>query len=421
MKRSLKSGRAGSLKYPMRVLQVNKFFYLKGGSERYMFNVSDLLKTEGNDVVFLSMRHSANLFTDDDCYFVSNVDYEKKGIKNKINVSLKLIYSFDAAKKIERLIKDKKPDVAHLNNVYHQISPSIIHSLKKHNIPIVMTLHDYKMVCASYVMLAKGEVCQACGGGRYYNCFLKKCVKQSRGKSLLCAVEMYLHHDVFRIYDLVNIFIAPSEFLKNKFLEMGFKKEIVRLPYFVHTERYVPQYKWRENSIVYFGRISREKGIVTLMEAVKGMDVKLKIIGDGPMMEVLKAKARSGEYNNVYFLGYKGDRDLKDEIKRSMFVVVPSEWYENYPFSIIESFSLGKAVVGARIGGIPELVKDGVRGLTFEPRNADDLRLKIQYLRNNSAIIEEMGRKARVFVEEELNAPGHYQRLMKIYNRVLCG
>lgn len=403
----------------MKILLANKYFYLKGGAEYVFLDSAKLLSSKGHKIMFFSMHHPKNLPSVYDKYFVSNVDYENGGIKNKIDASLKIFYSREARKKIEKLIAEERPDIAHLHNIYHQISPSIIHAFKKYNIPIVVTLHDYKMVCASYHMLANGRICEACKGGKYYHCFLKKCVKDSKAKSLLNTIEMYLHHKIFRIYDLVDFFISPSMFLKNKMEKMGFTGKIIHLPNFVNLEDYRPQYDWQENSIVYFGRLSKEKGLLTLIEAMEGLNTKLKIIGEGPIKESLEFRVRSLELKNIEFLGYKSGDELKDEIRKSMFVILPSEWYENNPRAIIEGFALGKSAIGARIGGIPELVKDNETGLTFESWNSEDLKAKITQLTKNTAKIAQMGRNARRKVEEEFNTEIYYEKLLNIYKIAL--
>lgn len=404
----------------MKILLANKYFYLKGGAEASFFETAKLLKNKGHKVIFFSMKHKRNFSSECEKYFVSNVDYEKDGFKNMITSSVNILYSFEAKRKIERLIEKEKPDVAHLHNIYHQISPSILHIFKRYKIPIILTLHDYKMVCASYSMLSNGTVCEACKNGKYYHCFLKGCVKDSRMKSLLNTLEMYLHHKILHIYDLVDIFISPSKFLKDKFNEMVVKWKIVNLPYFVRVEEFEPEYNWQENSIVYFGRLSKEKGLYILIEAIKDIkDVCLKIIGEGPIEESLKLKVKIEKLNNIDFLGYKNREDLKNEIRKSMFVVVPSEWYENFPFSTIEAFALGKPVIGSKIGGIPELIEDNVTGLTSESGNVEDLREKISYMLNNQDKVIEMGKNARVFVKKELNAEKHYEKLMQIYQELI--
>jgi len=365
------------------------------------------------------MKSSHNLSSKYENYFVSSVDYKKTGFKNRVNISFKLLYSFEAKRKMRQLLIDEKPDIAHLHNIHHQISPSILPVLKEFKIPVIMTLHDYKMCCASYLMIANGSICEACKNGKYYQCLLKKCVKDSRSKSLLNTMEMYLHHNILKIYDLVDIFISPSKFQKAKLEEMGFNKKIIHLSNFVKIEDFVPIYNWEGRSISYFGRLSEEKGIGTLINAVKGLDVKLKLFGDGPIKNDFLSRIKNERLANIDLLGYKTGEELKKEIKKSMFFVIPSECYENNPRSVIESFALGKPVVGSRIGGIPELVKDNETGLTFEPGNSEDLRKKIEYLVNNPNKVIEMGKNARAFAERELNAEIHHNKLMKIYEKAI--
>lgn len=402
----------------MKSLLISKYFYIKGGAENLFFQTAALLEKNGHKVCFFSMQHARNEPSEYDKFFVSNVDYDKKGMVNALRSAGRLLYSLYARRRIEALIKQEKPDIAHLHNIYHQISPSIIDSLMKYQIPIVMTLHDYKLVCAAYSMFASEKVCEACKNSRYYQCLLKKCVKDSLLKSLLNTFEMYLHHSLMHIYNKVDIFISPSQFLKAKFEEMGFRGKIEYLPNFVLLKEFQPRYDWQECSIVYFGRLSKEKGLLTLIKAIQGVpEVTLKIIGEGLLRESLELEAMSLDLKNVKFLGYKSGEELKNEIRRSMFIVLPSECYENNPRSIIEGFALGKPAVGAQIGGIPELVRDNETGFTFEAANVDDLRRKIKMMLNDVDKISRMGKKAREFVEQELNEEKHYQGLMKIYEQ----
>jgi len=403
----------------MKVLLVNKFFYPKGGAEKSYFETGKLLENKNHKVIYFSMCNPRNVSSYYNKFFLSNINYDKENIRNIIKASLRLLYSFEAREKIENLIKKERPDVAHLNNVYHQMSPSILHSLKKFKIPIVMSLRDYKMVCASYSMINNGNLCEACKGGNYYQCFLKGCVKNSRLKSLLNTIEMYFHHKLLKIYDLVDLLISPSKFLKMKMLEMGLKKKIVHLPNFVRLKNYKPSFYWKEESIVYFGRLEKIKGLFTLIEAVKDLNINLKIIGEGTLEDSLKRRIIESKIKNVNLMGYMSDLNLHKEIKNSMFIVLPSEWYENNPRAIIEGFALGKPAIGSRIGGIPELIKDSLTGFTFETGNVADLRLKIEYLLNNQHEISKLGINARKFVEEKLNEDIHYEKLMEIYSTAM--
>lgn len=401
----------------MKTLLINKFLYNKGGDAVCTLATGKLLQSRGGQVLFFGMKHPDNPVYPHQEHFVDNMDLNAGGgVVKQWDIAGKLLYSFEAKSKIEKLImKAGKPDIVHLHNFAHQISPSILHVFKKHKIPVVMTMHDYKLICASYAMLSKGRSCDLCKAGKYFNCFLQECVKKSKAKSLLNTVEMYLHHKLLHIYDIVDVFISPSLFLKEKVAEMGFKGKVFHIPNFVNIPDFTPVYDWTERSICYIGRFSHEKGVLTLVEAVKGLDVTLKIIGDGPLWGEVKDKIRNEGISNVKLLGYMNAGELKSEISKSMFTVIPSEWYENNPRSVIESFALGKPVVGARIGGIPELVQDGVTGYTFKSGDPRALAEKIRIMLSDEEKIKELGKNSRAFVERELTADVHYDKLMAVY------
>lgn len=401
----------------MKILLVNKFLYPKGGDAICTLSTGELLSMRGHEVAYWGMSYPSNPNYPYKDYFVDNVDFNSKNsLAKQFKMAADLLYSLEAKSKIERLLRIVRPDIVHLNNFAHQISPSILHVFRKNNIPVVMTMHDYKLVCASYGLFSKGKVCRKCKNGKFYHCFLEGCSKDSTAKSLLNTAEMYLHHKILRIYDLIDIFVSPSLFLKNKIEEMGFNKKISYLPNFINLEHFNPKYGWAEGSVIYFGRLSGEKGLLTLVEAFKDIrNITLKVVGEGPVGEKIKNKISDENIKNIVLSGYMAGEDLKREIQKSMFVIIPSECYENNPRSIIEGFALGKPALGARIGGIPELVKDNETGLTFESGNADDLRGKIGCLINSPDKIKEMGKNARLFVEKELNAEKHYEKLMKIY------
>ncbi len=400
----------------MKVLLANKYFYRKGGDAVVFFATAELLQERGQEVIFFSMRGPKNHESPFDRYFVSSVEFNGgNSILQQVKSASRILYSFEAKKKMSHLLRESAPDIAHLHNIYHQISPSIIHSLRKKKIPIVMTLHDYKITCPAYSLLSSGGPCERCAQKAYYKILANQCLKESFSKSALAMMEMYLHHVLLKIYEKVDVFISPSAFLKRKVEEMGFRGRIVHIPNFIDSDGYSPCFDFLPGTVVYFGRLSREKGVATLIDAAKGLDVSLKIIGTGPEKETLEAKVAAENIKNVSFLGYKSGEDLHSEISRSAFAVVPSECYENNPLSILEAFALGKPVIGARIGGIPELVKDGQTGYTFESGNVRDLQEKIEALSKMRSDITEMGRTARQFVEKEFNPEIHYQRLMEVY------
>jgi len=403
----------------MKVLLINKFLYAKGGDAISTLQTGRLLTAKGHDVVYWGMAHAMNPDYPHQEFFVEYTDLNQPGnIKRRIAIASNILFSFDARAKINELVSNIKPDIVHLNNFAHQISPSILQVFRRHNIPTVMTLHDYKMVCASYLMVNNGKICEACKNGKYNKCFWQKCVKGSRLKSLLNTMEMYLHHKILRLYDLIDVYIAPSIFLRKKLFDMGFIKRIVYLPNFVNgTDTHLPM-KTRNNRFLYFGRLAREKGLETLIRAATGMDIELHIVGAGPYEQTLKRFVKTEGINNVHFRGYKSSTELIEEISEALAVVVPSEWYENNPRAVLESFAAGTPVLGARIGGIPELVIDNETGLTFQPGDIADLKKKILYCIDNKEKVCNMGKKAQHYVRRNFNATKHYSQLIDIYNSI---
>jgi glycosyltransferase involved in cell wall biosynthesis len=405
----------------MKILLVNKYFYIRGGADKVFFDEASLLESKGHEIGFFSMDHPRNAPSRYAPFFVSGVDYEGKiGTWQKLQEAGRILYSREAKKKIRQLLGQEWFDLVHLHNIYHQISPSILDAIAAAGLPAVMTLHDYKMVCPTYSLYLDEHLCERCCQGKYFYCLLRRCSQKSYLKSFLNMTEMYLHHRILGQYGKINCFVSPSLFLINKLQEMGVSGEFHHLPNFIHIRNYRPQFIGEEQSLVYFGRLSQEKGLETLIQAMSGLPALLKIIGEGPQLPRLENLACQLRLKNVHFLGYRQGDALYDEIKKSRFSVLPSEWYENYPLSVLESFALGKPVVGSRIGGIPELVRDADTGLTFEPGNVQDLQEKIRFLLENPDVITQMGRRARQFVEEVADPDRHYHDLIKIYTGVIA-
>ncbi len=403
----------------MKIILVNKFLFAKGGDAVCTLATKDLLASRGHEVFCWGMDHPSNPAFPHSSDFVSHVDYEHgSGVAGKIRAAANIMYSFEARRKFERFVERITPDIVHLNNFAHQISPSILHVLKRRRIPAVMTMHDYKMVCPSYQMFSGGSPCERCKGGAYYWCSVRKCTKGSYAKSFINTLEMYLHHRIMGIYGHIHTFISPSRFLAEKVREMGLKGNFRYLPNFIDIDDLPPCDQVSGRGCVYVGRLSHEKGLLTLLEAVKGLDVELTIIGEGPLKAEMEKKIEREKIVNASLLGYMTGSALREQICKSKFMVLPSEWYENNPRTIIESFCLGKPVLGARIGGIPELVVDDRTGRTFTPGNAGDLREKI-IMMGSSTRLSEFGNNARRFVEENLTAEKHYHDLMNIYHQAI--
>lgn len=408
----------------MKVLIVNKFFFDKGGDTKYTFGLRDLLESKGHQTIIFSMKHPRNRPSIYTKYFVDEVDYavalKKRSLTKSIKVISRSIYSFHAKRRLSKLLNDTKPDIAHLQNIHHQITPAIIHALKGKNVPVVWTLHDGSLLCPNAIFLnAKGELCEKCKGNRYFNVILNRCKKGSLAASCIVFAEVLVCR-LCNILGFVDFFITPSVFLREKMVENGFDCEkLVHIINFVNTEKYLPVYGG-DNYYVYFGRLSKEKGVRLLIDAALTIpEYGLKIVGDGPMRMYLKRYIEKKRIRNISLLGFKTGSELEELIQRSSFSIFPSQCYENMPYSIMESFAYGKPVIGTRLGGVHELIKDNETGLTFESGNVEDLRSKIKYLINNPAQIVQMGKKARRFAEEEFNLEKHYTRLMKIYQMAI--
>lgn len=394
----------------VRVLFANKFFFLNGGSERVLFQERAFLLNRGVHVVDFSMVDHRNFGSPHSHLFVSHVDYRNAGgIWHKLKSGARFIHSKEAVDKIERLILEERPDIAHLHNIYHQITPSIIPVLKRHKVKVVLTLHDGKLVCPSYLMLNKGETCTACGGRHFWKPVAKGC-QGSITRELLLMFEAYWHKWKGS-YDGVDVFIAPSQFIGDLISQRVPRKKIRVLHNGINVDEFVSRNN-DEGYGLYFGRLSKEKGVETLLEAHKtlGNGLALKLVGTGPMEDELRSM-----YPEAEFLGYKEGDQFRDIISQCAFVVVPSEWYENCPMVVLEAMAMGKPVVGSRIGGIPEQIEDGKTGLLFDMGNASELGKKMKLLSENPSMRLELGRAARKKLEAEYSLKDHCQGLLELY------
>jgi len=409
----------------VRVLQVNKFHYNRGGAETVCFAEAALLRAHGHDVVPFSMHDPRNTPTPYEPYFVSNVDLRETqgGLPGKAAAALRILYSREAERNIDRLIREARPDIAHLHNVYHQLSPSILRPLRRHGVPVVMTLHDYKLICPAYTLYTEGAPCERCLGSRYYNAVLHRCVKGSRLSSTLCATEAYLHDALGLVRTVVKFFISPSEFLARKVIEFGIDpRRVVHIPNFIEPGD-SPAPDEPGSYFLYAGRLERVKGLGTALQAVHDSDlarrVEFRIAGDGEARGELEAWCRSRRLSNVRFLGHLPQDELAPVLAGARFVVMPSEWYENAPLSVLEAAARAKAVIASDIGGLPEMVRHGETGLIFRAGDAAALRGAIERLLGDPEAAREMGRKARALVLVNNSPQAHYERLTELYQRAL--
>ncbi len=404
----------------MKILQVNKFFYVRGGSSRYFFETSNLLQSYGHEIAYFSMRCPRNEKSEWSKYFVDYILFNDIEPRQYIKVVLKMFYSFEARRKLSKLLDEFKPDIVHLHSIYHHLSPSIIFELKNRNIPIVQTVHDYHLISPNHTLFHDGKICEVTKPNHYYKAIFHKCVKKSYIASLAEALEQYTYY-FLNINKYVDTFIAPSRFLANKLIEYGIDKNKIQI---LHSFCDIQNFKPNFNEgiyILYFGRLSPEKGLNYLFKAMKFLpNVPIKIVGIGSMEEELKRMVIDLRLKNVEFLGFQNGEKLKQLISKSKFTILPSVCYEIFPLSVLEAFTSGKPVIGSEIGGIPESVKNGYDGFLFEPGNAEDLAEKISYLWSHPALCREMGRNAREYVEKNFGPEEHYEKLMDIYKMAIA-
>lgn len=410
----------------MKILMINKFHFLKGGSERYYFELSRILKDRGHEVIPFSMKHPENEPTPYSRFFVDEIEFNLDSfgqrLVNGIRIAGRILYSRQAQRRLEALIRMTRPDVAHCHMIDHQISPSILHTLKKHRIPVLLTAHQTKIICPNYRMYnwSKKLLCEKCLGHHYFWPVFEKCHKNSRTAGLLIALESYLHH-MMRLYEnYVDILHLPSRFFYQQFSRAGYPREKMRQVYYtIQVDRYKPRYT-SDNYFLYFGRLEEAKGLDTLLTAMrrisKGM---LYIVGRGYYREDLEKKAVSMGLKNVVFQGARFGDELKKMISGSQFVIIPSECYDNSPLVVYEAYSMGKPVIGADIGGIPELISEGRTGKLFQAGDADDLARQIQWMLDHPRLRAGMGRTARQKAENEFGPAVHYRKIMALYEHLL--
>jgi len=409
----------------MKILFVNKFYYMAGGQEFYLRELQEILTANGHEIIPFAMEHPRNWETPYSKYFVRRIDIsstDAPGLIDKVRMPFRLIYSREARQKLDALIRATRPDIAHIYSVNYQLTPSVMYALKEHGIPVVNTVNEYKLVCPNQRLFVQhtGENCELCLGSNYRRAVSKRCIKDSLGASIVGAVESRIYDSLGTFRDNVDAFIVATDYMREVLEGVRIRPEkVVKILHPLRLTDYKPDYT-DDGYVLYFGRLSGEKGLKTLIRAFRGLDVPLKLMGEGPDTEELKAMVRDWGMDNVEFLGFRQGAELRRVIARSRLVVCPSEWYENSPYVVYESLATGKPVIGSSIkGGIPELVKDGKDGFLFRPMDPDDLREKVRRLYYDEGMVGMMGRYARKYAEDNFGEDASYRNFMALYERVI--
>jgi glycosyltransferase involved in cell wall biosynthesis len=389
----------------MKILLSNKFYYSRGGDCIYTLNLEHLLKQQGHEVAVFAMQYPENSKTQWDKYFPSEVKFSS-GL-GMIEAFLRPYGTREVKKKFTALLKVFQPDVVHLNNIHSQLSPVIAEIAHKWGIKVVWTLHDYKLLCPRYDCLKNGdEICERCFQDKK-QVLKNKCMKNSLPGSWIAYKEAQKWSKE-KLEEYTDVFICPSQFMADKMIQGGFNpQKLHTLCNFIAVDKTQRGDYSKGDYYCYMGRLSHEKGIETLINAAKQLPYKLKIIGGGPLEEQLIRQTQSTQ---IEFVGYKQWDEIKEIVGKARFSVIPSEWYENNPLSVIEAQCLGTPVLGANIGGIPELI-DGQTGMLFESRNTNDLKAKIEVLFLKSFDYQSIAKES----QKRYSAENYYKEIMKRY------
>lgn len=398
----------------MKVLMINKFLYPNGGSETYIFKLGDYLKSQGHEVQYFGMEHKGRCVGNAVNAYTTDMDFHNGSKLSKLAYPLKTIYSKEARIQLRKVLDDFQPDVCHLNNFNYQLTPSIILEIVKwrkqigRTCRIVFTAHDYQLVCPNHMLNNPNthQNCAQCLGGHFLNCTKGKCIHGSTAKSAIGTAEA-MFWKWKGVYKYIDTMICCSEFLKTKMdTNPLFATKTVAL------HNFVDRVEWKEtvkkDYVLYFGRFSEEKGIDTLIQVCKELpDIQFIFAGTGPLEDEVNG------IKNIQNVGFQRGQALEKLIREARFSVYPSEWYENCPFSVMESQMYGTPVLGANIGGIPELIQKGRTGELFESGNKGDLKEKIEILWNDKQLTNQYSKNCK---EIQFDTVDEYcQKLIKFY------
>ena len=403
----------------MKILQINKFYYRRGGADQHFLDLAELLKNNGHEVSVFSMKDKRNEKTPDSKYFVSHREFGKFNLGAYFR-PFKTVYSCEAKRKIKKLIKDKKPELAHLHLIYHHLTPSILPVLKKNRIPVVATLHDWKYLCPNYLLFTQEKVCERCKGGKYSNCLRHRCIHNSVLQSALATMEAYFHHSRKYYEKYIDLYIAPSEFVKNKFVEFGYPAEkIVVLPHFL-PDSFVKNLQKNTQPAMplvfsYIGRLSPEKGIRRLCEIwlEQNIPYRLEVFGTGPQEKEIMALANKSD-GRIIKRGFIPRGKIFEDYGKFCATIVPSACYETFGLSVLESLFAGVPCIVNDLGGLSEFTRKTAAVIGFSLHKPETLLPALQ------KVLEPKFREEAVrFAADYPTVEDYYQKLLSIYRDLL--
>lgn len=426
----------------MKILLVNYRYFISGGPERYYFNIKEILEKNGHKVIPFSVKSSRNFPNDYEKYFLDIVDDEvyfaqakKKTPKMILKSFTRMFYSFEAKSKMKQLIRDTNPDLVYIMQMHNKISPSIVDAAREMNVPVVHRISDFQYMCPNALFYNdRIGVCEDCLKGKRWSCVKYRCVLNSPVYSGIKMMAKWLH-DVMKVHKRINAFVVPSEFTQGKLNEYGIPMEkLNHIPTFFNLKEMNPKVEYKP-FVLFVGRIEKQKGLMTLVKAFEKLPYDLKIIGfsnDGYEDELKKYLGRPingdlnieestafGKNGNIHFLGRKKFEEIVSYLKSCLCTTVPSEWYDNFPNVVLESYAYKKAVIATDFGSLQYMVEEGQTGLKFKYADLDDFRKKITYMFENMDKAQMMGENGYKLIETRYSPETHYQALMKVFEKVM--
>ncbi len=386
----------------MKILAIHKTFYYRDGASTYFLDAIALMESYGHTVVPFSMHHAQNLPSPYADFFVPELDLRTgRTFMRNVRDAARVIWDRDAARRLEALLVQEGPfDIAHVHNIYHHLTPAILHVLRRHKIPVLMTLHDYKLVDANYALVIPRTFTEKVGG----------------------AVERVVHQIARSYARGVALFHTPSKFMREYCVAAGWPRDRFELfPYVVDVAA-IPFAPGGDGSVLYAGRLSHEKGVAMVVHAVAQIPgQQLYIAGTGPLEGSLRSYVREHELEDrIIFTGHLSKTALREEMRRCSSVVVPSQWPENYPFAVLEAQAMGKVVVASRLGGIPEQIRHGITGFLVKEQTPEAWAAALRHVQElHPRQVQALGEEARSWVALYHEPAVHYERLLHAYHQAM--
>lgn len=382
----------------MRILVIHNAYQQRGGEDSVVEAEIALLRSHGHEVA---------------TYFRDNDDIADM---SAASLALQTLWSINTTNELTKIFHSFRPDVIHVHNTLPLISPTVYWAAERAGVPVVQTLHNFRLMCLSALYLREGKVCEDCMGHLPWRGVVRKCYRDSIAASAVLAVMLALHRGLGTYRNKVSRYIALNDFCRNKFVEAGFPEEkVVVKPNFCEEKEVRSGALSNKNGALFVGRLSEEKGVVTLLDAWRGLDIPLRVAGDGPLLQQNRGRHRV----NVEFLGRLTGGQVAQEMSQASFLVMPSEWYEGFPMVLVEAFAHGLPVVASRLGAMAEIVEDGITGLHFEPGNFQDLALKVRWMHDHPEECQQMGENAQREYEQKYTPVNNYAVLVDVYQQAI--